>query len=113
MIVEEAGDDLLQPFTLFGYRLMHPPSQFPRNLLDLRGQTTARDTNTAPTRRPPFPSLGFCVPAGPMHRGSRLPKLYDGRGRRLADLDELVGPQLESATLLVLVPVQIVGLMQA
>src|SRR5215467_6045194 len=36
MVVEEAGDDLLQPFTLFGYRLMHPPSQFPRNLLDLR-----------------------------------------------------------------------------
>src|SRR5208282_1677717 len=36
VVVEEAGDDLLQPFTLFGYRLMHPPSQFPRNLLDLR-----------------------------------------------------------------------------
>jgi hypothetical protein len=28
VVVEEAGDDLLQPFTLFGYRLMHPPSQF-------------------------------------------------------------------------------------
>jgi hypothetical protein len=26
VVVEEAGDDLLQPFTLFGYRLMHPPS---------------------------------------------------------------------------------------
>ena len=36
VVVEEAGDDLLQPFTLLGYRLMHPPSQFPRNLLDLR-----------------------------------------------------------------------------
>src|ERR1700693_240816 len=36
VVVEEAGDDLLQPFTLFGYRLMHPPSQLPRNLLDLR-----------------------------------------------------------------------------
>ena len=36
VIVEEASDDLLQPFTLLGYRLMHPPSQFPRNLLDLR-----------------------------------------------------------------------------
>src|SRR5258708_5754902 len=36
VVVEEAGDDLLQPFTLFRYRLMHPPSQLPRNLLDLR-----------------------------------------------------------------------------
>src|SRR5216684_5616436 len=35
VVVEEAGDDLLQPFTLFRYRLMHPPSQLPRNLLDL------------------------------------------------------------------------------
>jgi hypothetical protein len=35
VVVEEAGDDLLQPFTLFGYRLVHPPSQFPRKLLDL------------------------------------------------------------------------------
>ena len=25
VVVEEAGDDLLQPFTLFGYRLMHSP----------------------------------------------------------------------------------------
>ena len=36
VVVEEAGDDLLQPFTLFGDRLMHPPSQFPCNILDLR-----------------------------------------------------------------------------
>src|SRR5271163_2207241 len=36
VVVVEAGDDLLQPFALFGYRLMHPPSQFPCNLLDLR-----------------------------------------------------------------------------
>jgi hypothetical protein len=27
--LKNPGDDLLQPFTLFGFRLMHPPSQFP------------------------------------------------------------------------------------
>src|SRR5258708_12295552 len=35
VVGEEVGDDLLQPFTLFRYRLMHPPLQLPRNLVDL------------------------------------------------------------------------------
>ena len=38
VVVEETGDDLPQPFALFGDRLMHPPSQFPCNILDLRLQ---------------------------------------------------------------------------
>src|ERR1700722_15773940 len=34
--VVEAGGDFCQRIALFGYRLMHPPSQFPCNLPDLR-----------------------------------------------------------------------------
>jgi hypothetical protein len=40
---------LLQPFTLLGYRLMHPPSQFPRNLLD---QEIEKPQKTFATRSP-------------------------------------------------------------
>src|SRR6266436_9304566 len=54
VVVEEAGDDLLQPFTLFRDRLMHPPSQFPCNILDLRLHAVATgpplEEESAPSR---------------------------------------------------------------
>jgi len=41
VICEETGDDLPQPLPLLGNRLVHPPSQFRLDLLELRPHAVA------------------------------------------------------------------------